>query len=155
MTKPDLTERNDRIVQMREEGLSMQEIANEYGLTRASISIILKSKGIKSKKIVSKVHKAKWAAKSEARIIEAHITFLQFRNEGISYKDIKEYLKQDAYLKVMKIIKQGNPKLYQTIRQEQIKESNDRIWENRDEIMAERHKRGHYDRMRKNDNGTH
>ncbi len=136
--------RNGQILQLRQQDKSMREIASVVGCTSVNVSLVLRKHGYKQRKVISQKQRDKWNQQKEARLIEAHILFLELRGEGKSYPEIKTKLGQTTYFKVMKIIKLGNPDLYDKIRKEQAKEASDKVWVDKDQIIEDRHNRGHY-----------
>lgn len=138
--------RNARMLTLRNQELTMEEIAAEVGCTRANVSLILTKHGMTGI-VVSKSHKAALAAKRNARLFEAQIIFLEMRGQKKLYREIKDEIGQDAYNWVMKLLKEGDADLYDTIRTEQLSEGSKRAWEDpdtRESIIKGRYERDHY-----------
>lgn len=139
--------RNGNILKLRNQEKTMEEIAAEVGCTRANVSLVLKKHGVTGRVIVSKAHKEALAKKSEARIFESYLIFLESRGAGATYKEIKDKIGQDAYNRVMKLISDTDESLYAIIRTEQNSEAAKRMWkdpEKREQIIQSRHDRDHY-----------
>ena len=139
--------RNARMLTLRGEELTMEEIAAEVGCTRANVSLILKKHGITGGVVISKSYKELLAKKRDARLFEAQIIFLEMRGTKKTYREIKDAIGQDAYHQVMKILLKAHPDLYDQIRTEQLSEGSKRAWEDpdtRESIIKGRYERDHY-----------